>query len=355
MSDPEPRSPATPFVRRLVALGPHRGSHRVAMRAGVSVLVPLLVLVLLGREEWTAYAAFGAFTSLYGRNHARAERTGMQAVAGGFLTLAVTLGVVVSLLPDSRWIVVPVGALLAAGGSLTSDAYGWHPPGPLFLVFGFAVSAVVPATAATVPVAAAIAAASALFSMLVAQLGVLREPASWSPPLLPAPRFRDALAPRGAVTHLVRHVLALTVAGGIATALDWQHPYWAMVAAVVVLSGPDLLSRLTRGVQRVVGTLLGLGVAALVLPWHPQGVAAVLVIVALQVLTELFVGRNYAVALLFITPLALLMGQLAHEAPIGPLLRDRLLETVLGAVVGAVVLLAVPDRLEPELDPELDA
>jgi len=65
------------------------------------------------------------------------------------------------------------------------------------------------------------------------------------------------------------------------------------------------------------------------------------------VLTELVVGRNYAAALLFITPLALMMGQLVHTAPPGPLVRDRLLETVLGALVGAVVLLLVPDRLRP--------
>jgi hypothetical protein len=341
----------TALARSLLAVGPHRGAHRVALRAGVSVLVPLLVLVLLGHVEWTSYAAFGAFTSLYGRNHSRAERAGMQAVAGAFLTLAVTLGVLVALAPDSRWLVVPLGALLAAAGSLTSDAYGWHPPGPLFLVFGFAVCAMVPATAATLPVAAAIAALSALFSLLVAHVGVLLQPgswsswsswssrSSWSPPVLPAPRFRDALAPHGAVAHLVRHVVALSIAGGVATAAGWQHPYWAMVAGVVVLSGPDLLSRLTRGIQRVVGTLLGLLVAVAILPWHPQGVVAVLLIVVLQVVTELFVGRNYAIALLFITPLALLMGQLAHPSPIGPLLRDRLLETVLGAVVGAVVLL----------------
>src|SRR6476619_959858 len=242
-SEPEPtptRAPgrARSVARGLVALGPHRGAHRVAIRAGVSVLVPLLALVLLGHVEWTAYAAFGAFTSLYGRNHARPERAGMQAVAGGFLTLAVT--------------------------------------------FGFAVSAMVPATPATVPLAAGIAALSGLFSMFVAQVGVLREPASWSPPVLPVPRFRDALAPPGAVTHLVRYVVALAVAGSVATSLDWQLPYWAMVAAVVVLSGPDLLSRLTRGVQRVVGTLLGLVVAAVVLVWHPQGVTTVLAIVVLQ-------------------------------------------------------------------------
>ena len=77
--------------------GPHGGAHRVALRAGVSVCVPLLVLVLAGRVGWAPYAAFGAFTSLYGRRHARAERAGMQVVAGAFLVLAVTAGALVSL------------------------------------------------------------------------------------------------------------------------------------------------------------------------------------------------------------------------------------------------------------------
>jgi hypothetical protein len=305
------------------------------------------VLVLADRVAWTPYAAFGAFTSLYGRNDVRARRAGMQVVAGVALTLAVTLGALVSLAPGSRWLVVPLGALLAAAGSLTSDAYRWHPPGPLFLVFAFTVCAMVPATPATGPVAAAVAGASALFSLAVSHVGVLRNRDGWQRPDLPAPGFRDALDAPGARPHLLRHVVALAVSGAIATALGWEHPYWAMVAAVVVLSGPDLASRLTRGTHRVVGTALGLAVAAPVLLWSPQGVWAVLVIVVLQVLTELVVGRNYAVALLFITPLALMMGQLAHAAPVGPLLRDRLFETVLGALVGAVVLLLVPDRTPP--------
>jgi uncharacterized membrane protein YccC len=119
-----------------------------------------------------------------------------------------------------------------------------------------------------------------------------------------------------------------------------------MVASVVVLAGPDLASRLVRGLQRILGTLLGVGVAAAVLAWSPhQGVGAVLVFAALQVLAELFVGRNYALALLFVTPLALMMGQLVAPSPTGPLLRDRLLETVLGAFVAMAVLLLVPDRL----------
>ena len=343
---PSGAGPVRHLGRRLVTIGPHRGAHRVALRAGISVLVPLLLLVSVGRVEWTPYAAFGAFTSLYGRAHRRADRTGMQAIAGLALVVAVTLGVAVSLAPGSRWLVVPAGALLAAWGSLTSDAYGWHPHGPLFLVFGFAVCAIVPAEPVDLVIAPAIAAASAGFSLLIGHIGVLREPGTWVRPSLPRPQFREALDPVGSRAHLLRYVVALSVAGAFATAVGWEHPYWAMVAAVVVLAGPDLASRVVRGLQRIVGTLLGIGVAAAVLTGSPQhGVWAVVVIAALQVLAELFVGRNYALALLFVTPLALMMGQLIAPSAVGPLLGDRLLETVVGSLAAMAVLLLVPDRL----------
>jgi uncharacterized membrane protein YccC len=62
-----------------------------------------------------------------------------------------------------------------------------------------------------------------------------------------------------------------------------------------------------------------------------------LVAVALQAGAELFVGRNYGIAMLFITPLALLMVSLA--SPVAPemLLRDRVIETVIGVAVGTIV------------------
>ncbi|MDT4964101.1 MAG: hypothetical protein QOF87_3748, partial [Pseudonocardiales bacterium] len=94
----------------LFRVDPHRGAHRVALRAGVSVLVPLLLLTLMGHTGWTVYAAFGAFTSLYGRMHGYGTRVGMQLVVAGALTSVVTLGAAVALVPDSRWLSVIVGS-----------------------------------------------------------------------------------------------------------------------------------------------------------------------------------------------------------------------------------------------------
>ena len=57
----------------------------------------------------------------------------------------------------------------------------------------------------------------------------------------------------------------------------------------------------------------------------------------MQAGAELFVGRNYAIAMVFITPLALLMVQLAAPTTVGVLLTDRVWETVVGIAAGTAV------------------
>ena len=65
---------------------------------------------------------------------------------------------------------------------------------------------------------------------------------------------------------------------------------------------------LQRGLERTVGTILGLIVAA-VLTWlHPGGLALVGSIVVLQFAGQLFARSNYAFAVFFFTPMALLMA-----------------------------------------------
>ncbi|WP_341856891.1 FUSC family protein [Brachybacterium sp. GPGPB12] len=53
----------------------------------------------------------------------------------------------------------------------------------------------------------------------------------------------------------------------------------------------------------------------------------------------MFILRNYSIALLFITPLALLMVRLGHPQPAGPMLEARVLETAIGVVVGLALVL----------------
>lgn len=77
--------------------------------------------------------------------------------------------------------------------------------------------------------------------------------------------------------------------------------------------------------------------AAALFVLDPQGLVLVLVIAVLQVAAELLVGRNYAVALVVVTPLALLMVHVAAPVPATTLLLDRGVETVIGVLVGVGV------------------
>ncbi len=110
-----------------------------------------------------------------------------------------------------------------------------------------------------------------------------------------------------------------------------------MVSAVVPLAARDPRAQAVRGLHRLLGTGVGLLVAAALLGLDLAGLGLVLVVVALQVTAELLVGRNYALALVAITPLALLMVHLASPVPVGTLLLDRAVETLLGVAVGLAV------------------
>lgn len=128
----------------LLAWGSHNGAHRVAVRAVISSAVPLTVLLLIGHPEWAPWAAFGAFTALYGRNRVHLSRLAMQLTAAGVLVAMVGLGSLVATLPAPTWPMIVLGALLAGAVSIVSDAEDWHPPGPLFALFAFSGSASLP-------------------------------------------------------------------------------------------------------------------------------------------------------------------------------------------------------------------
>ncbi|WP_445995843.1 FUSC family protein [Okibacterium fritillariae] len=346
--------PALPWWKTVFVFGPHAGSHRVAVRAGISVVVPLVTVWALGHVEWSLYAAFGSFAALYGRNVRYRHRFLMQLSAAVVLVGAVVLGVVVAGMPSHEWWIVGIGAAWATLVAVLSDVFRWNPPGPLFGVFALCAVASVPPGPDSLLIAFVVSSGAAVVSLLVGGAGSVivrraradeRVAASARPadaPSNPVARRRTRLLPDGAqrLAHAARFGVAAALAGGLSTALGIGHPYWAMIAAVVPLVAVRLSHSALRATHRIVGTFLGLILAAILLSAQPSGLAAIALVVALQIAAELFVTRNYGFALLFVTPLALVMIDLAHPTDTATLIVDRLVETALGTVVALLVAAA---------------
>ncbi|WP_432168126.1 FUSC family protein [Streptomyces sp. bgisy031] len=153
-----------------------------------------------------------------------------------------------------------------------------------------------------------------------------------------------------------RMVLGTGIAGGLAVALGLEHSYWASISAAAVLHSINLRTTAQRAVQRTLGTIIGLLIALGVLATDPEPVALACVIVLLEFLLEYFVPRNYGLGVVFLTPLALLMSDLAAPTPAGELVAYRVLGSVLGIVVGlGCALLIVHDHAALRVERALTA
>jgi len=369
-------APALPWWKTVFVFGPHAGSHRVAARAGISVVVPLVTVWALSHVEWSLYAAFGSFAALYGRNVGYRHRFRMQLSAAIVLVGAVVLGVVIAGMPAHEWWIVGIGAPWATLVAVLSDVFRWNPPGPLFGVFALCAVASVPPGPDSLLIAFVVSSGAAVVSLIVGAAGAvivrraraeqrgaasaqpgaapsgsgaMSESSASSATATPSASASEPVAgriarllPGGAqrLAHAARFGVAAALAGGLSTALGIGHPYWAMIAAVVPLVAVRLSHSAVRATHRIAGTFLGLILAAVLLSAQPSGLAAIALVVALQIAAELFVTRNYGFALLFVTPLALVMIDLAHPTDTATLVVDRLVETALGTVVALVVAAA---------------
>lgn len=156
--------------------------------------------------------------------------------------------------------------------------------------------------------------------------------------------FRHGLTwPSEILLVCARVAVAAVLTGAIALALSIAHPYWAVAFAVLVLhQGGARSAQVVRGLQRLLGTVVGLGLYWVVLQWSPTGVWLALLLMAFQFVIELLVVRNYAAAVVFITPLALTIAHaVGGQTPTLATILERGLDTVLAVAVALTVLFAV--------------
>ncbi|WP_377272979.1 FUSC family protein [Peterkaempfera sp. SMS 1(5)a] len=143
------------------------------------------------------------------------------------------------------------------------------------------------------------------------------------------------------VVPALRMFLGTAVAGGVAALLGLGHGYWAAITAAAVLHSVNVRTTAQRAVQRTLGTVSGLLLALGVLAGQPDPLVLVLVVVVLEFLLEYGVALNYGLAVVFVTPLALLMSELTSAVPARDLVYDRGLSSILGIAAGLACALLV--------------
>ncbi|MBN9887933.1 FUSC family protein [Salipiger abyssi] len=322
-----------------------RNSVLVGLQAGLTVAIALPLVLLSPWAHLIGFAALGALAALFGRFETRRGRSRIVLLSALCQTLAVLA------MSTVAWLGLPVAAelvalALACGVLFFVTVTGrFGPPGSLIFVFAAGAALSHPGSFAVVLERGAATGAVALLAWLICLITErFRD--------RPGPERRFPAEPARPLRH--RLVAAARIVVGAAIALfvshvaGADHPVWAAMGALAVMQGPHLHINLHRALQRMAGTVLGATLAWVILSQDPSAWTVIAVLFLLQFVTELVIGSNYALGQIFVTPMALLMTQLAAPHASGAAMApERVLDTLLGASVGiaiAVLLSSLDDR-----------
>ncbi|MGV9880077.1 FUSC family protein [Streptomyces sp. NPDC003006] len=142
----------------------------------------------------------------------------------------------------------------------------------------------------------------------------------------------------------LRTAVGCALAGYGSLALGIGRPYWALVTAASLYQANVTLTW-NRGVQRVVGNLVGVLAFAAIAPFAHLGHAELIVsCLALAFGAEALISRNYWLGSVCVTPMALLVTEFARFQQPGELILDRVVDTLVGAVLGVAAAVLVTNR-----------
>ncbi|MAU81214.1 MAG: FUSC family protein [Gordonia sp.] len=319
-----------------------RLSVAAPLRVGFAVACTLVIGGMTGHRDVAGLAALGALIAAFCRADPFLVRAGRLAVLAIGIVTSVGVGAVLGLTDAPVAAEIAVISVLAGAAALGVAAL--HITGPGAIVFVFAANA---ATGFTDDATDLTRALSATALGTVVGAGASLAPWIWrrhrataidSTPVHYHSLWRT-LRRRPQPDLLInsgRIVVATAASAAIAVGIGFSHPMWAAMGALAAMQGVSYHLTVQRGVQRLLGNIVGAVVAAALLGMGLGYWGAVIAIVACQVIAEIWAPVNYAVTSLAVTPMALLL--IAVSAGLSPQAAiDRVADTLIGVVLGIVV------------------
>ncbi len=144
-----------------------------------------------------------------------------------------------------------------------------------------------------------------------------------------------------AFRHAIRLAVCVAAGEGLAHAVDWQRSYWIPMTIAIVLR-PDFTGTFSRGVLRVLGTLIGLAFATAL--FHvlapPPGVQVALIFALTFVMRSLG-PANYGIFVMALSALIVLLLAVTGLPP-AEVIHARGIDTFVGGLVALVAYAVWP-------------
>ncbi|WP_419868780.1 FUSC family protein [Chryseobacterium sp. CT-SW4] len=290
----------------------------------------LLIGWLLGKPHYGSQSSIGALTILYFTSAPIAQRMVHLAVCAFGMVFSFSVSLFFSF--NFYFATLSFGLVSFLAHFITSY-FKIPPPGNFFFIMAAAMASnfhfdleMIPTRVGLVAMGATLSCTLAfLYSILVARTAVAS---------LPRRHFKKRRYTKIVESLIIGFFMMLTLAVG--HILQFQNTYWISIAAVAVIQGRNFEHVRQRNVHRILGTFIGLGLTWLFLLFLPEKIEMIIMITLLQFVIEMLIVRNYGFAVIFITPLTILLAEAGADIHhnVTELMEARLLDTVIGSLIG---------------------
>lgn len=300
--------------------------------AALALGLPLLVGAYFNRLDYGLVSSLGGLVFLYMPNTPLYHRMiSVMACAFG-MAACYALGLMSHFFAP---VMMPVLVFITILVTMVCRFYGIVPPGSLFFIMAASIGAYSPVEVLQLPLMVGLLTMGCLLACLIGlvySVYILRRQAPKPVAPLPPPTFDFVVFDSVVIGVFVGISLAA------AQLLQLQNAYWVPVSCLAVIQGASLRAVWNKQFHRVIGTSIGLLLSWVLLSFPLDKWSISLMMMALAFVIELTVVRHYAFAVVFITPLTILLGEaatLGHGSP-SALIQARFFDTVLGCFVGLV-------------------
>ena len=308
---------------------PSRPWH-VALVATISMAIPALFGVYFQQMANAILACVGTMVILYIPRAASVPyRMVTLSVCSFGIVACFTVGLVAGFSIYSSAIALMLIAMLV---DFICRYYSIPAPGNFFFIFLAALGCTLPFNLQLIPAHLGLVALGCMISCLAAFFYSLLI-------ALPEPAPVTVIEKKNIKFLLQSAVLGLFVGCSylIAELMGLNKPYWVPISCAAIMQGATFTLVWQRKIHRVVGTALGMVLAWCIFSQSLHGWSFAIAIIVLFFIVELLVVHHYGLAVIFITPLTMLLAEgsasrVLHES----LVITRLGDIALGSAIGFI-------------------
>ncbi|AYN01417.1 FUSC family protein [Chryseobacterium sp. 3008163] len=298
--------------------------------AALCIGTPLLLGWFSGKPNYGSLSSLGALTILYFTTAPISQRMIHLAVCAFGIIFSFTISLFFSF--NIYMAALSFGIVSFLSHFITSY-FKIPPPGNFFFIMLAAMASTFQFDLEMIPMRVGLVAMGAILSCSLAFIySVFVEKSE----VVTVPRrvFKKKRYTKFVESTIIGLIMMLTLIVG--HLLKFQNTYWISISTVAIIQGRNFEHVRQRNMHRIFGTFIGLGLASLILLFDPEKILMIGIIVVLQFIVELMIVRNYGLAVIFITPLTLLLieaGSPIHH-DVENLMEARLLDTIIGSLMG---------------------